>query len=546
MAVSAAETRDGANCGRNAARRLESPQDSTTLHHWYRGDTRFRIAPDRAAAGTAASRQQKDFPAMSSTTLAAAPLDLAPLEDPGAEARQLFAAQRVALARDGVPDLASRLAALDKLQAQIKKHRRAFAEAISADFGNRSAAESDLAEIITALNGIQHAKRHLAKWMKPQRRSVHWTFQPGTARVVYQPLGIVGIISPWNYPLMLSLAPICDALAAGNRVMLKPSELTPRVSTLLKRMLGEVFAPEQVAVVLGGADTAQEFSALAFDHLLFTGSTATGRHVMRAAAENLTPVTLELGGKSPVVLCRDYPLKKAARTIAIGKYLNAGQTCIAPDYALVPADLVESFAETFLAETRSLYPTIAGNPDYSSIVSDRHYRRLTGLIDSARAAGARVLQREDSAAAAERKLPPTVLLQTTGAMPVMQEEIFGPILPVVPYTDLDQAIQFINAGAKPLALYCFSNDHAIVEGVLARTTSGGVTVNGTLMHVAQDDLPFGGVGPSGIGAYHGHDGFIRLSHARAVFEISRFSALDRLAPPYGRFFKFVTGLLLGK
>ena len=478
--------------------------------------------------------------------LAAAPLAAMPADDPGAEAQRILDLQRAAVLRDGAPDLAQRLASLDKLQAQIKKHRRAFAEAISTDFGNRSAAESDLAEVMTALNGIKHAQKHLAKWMKPQRRAVHWTFKPNRARVVYQPLGVVGIISPWNYPLMLSLAPISDALAAGNRVILKPSELTPRVSALLKLMIEEVFPEDQVAVVLGGPDVAQAFSGLPFDHLLFTGSTAVGRHVMRAAADNLTPVTLELGGKSPVVVCRDYPLKKAARTIAIGKLLNAGQTCIAPDYALVPLDLAESFAEAFLAETRSLYPSIAGNADYSSIVSDRHYRRLVALIDGARAAGARVLQREDANAASERKLPPTVLLQTRPEMPVMQEEIFGPILPVVPYGDLDQAIQLINSGPKPLALYCFSNDHAVVEGVVNRTSSGGVTVNGTLMHVAQDDLPFGGVGPSGMGAYHGHDGFLRLSHARAVFEISRFSSLDRLAPPYGRFFKFVTGMLLGK
>jgi coniferyl-aldehyde dehydrogenase len=478
--------------------------------------------------------------------IAAAPLVATPIEDPGAEAQRILDAQRAAVARDGVPDLAARLASLDKLAGQIKKHRHAFAEAISTDFGNRSAAESDLAEVMTALNGIKHAQKHLAKWMKPQRRAVHWTFKPNRAHVVYQPLGVVGVISPWNYPLMLSLAPISDALAAGNRVMLKPSELTPRVSALLELMIEEVFPEDQVAVVLGGPEVAQAFSALPFDHLLFTGSTAVGRHVMRAAADNLTPVTLELGGKSPVVVCRDYPLKKAARTIAIGKLLNAGQTCIAPDYALVPFDLAESFAEAFLAETRSLYPSIAGNADYSSIVSDRHYRRLVALIDGARAAGARVLQREDEGAAAERKLPPTVLLQTRPEMPVMQEEIFGPILPVVPYGDLDQAIQLINRGPKPLALYCFSNDHAVVDGVVNRTSSGGVTVNGTLMHVAQDDLPFGGIGPSGMGAYHGHDGFLRLSHARAVFEISRFSSLDRLAPPYGRFFKFVTGLLLGK
>jgi coniferyl-aldehyde dehydrogenase len=483
---------------------------------------------------------------MSPPTLAAAALDPIASFDPGAEVQRIYDSQLAALQRDGVPDLASRLAALDVLEAQIKLRRRAFAEAVSADFGNRSAAESDLAEIMTALNGIRHTKRHLARWMKPQRRSVHWTFRPSKAKVVYQPLGIIGIISPWNYPLLLALSPLADALAAGNRAMLKPSELTPRVSALLKEMIGEAFPEDRVAVVLGGPDTAKAFSGLPFDHLLFTGSTAIGRHVMRAASDNLTPVTLELGGKSPVVVCRDYPLKKAARMIAIGKLLNAGQTCIAPDYALVPADLAKSFADAFLAESRTLYPTIAGNPDYSSIVSDRHYRRLLGLLDSACAGGAQVIQRDDPAAAAERKLPPTVVLQTKPDMPVMQEEIFGPILPIVPYANLDQAIAVINSGPKPLALYCFSTEPSVVEGVVSRTSSGGVTVNGTLMHVAQDDLPFGGVGPSGTGAYHGHDGFLRFSHARAVFEISRLNVLDRLAPPYGRFFKFVTGLLLGK
>ncbi|HVJ56032.1 MAG TPA: coniferyl aldehyde dehydrogenase [Aliidongia sp.] len=467
-------------------------------------------------------------------------------EDPGVEARRLLAMQRAAAAREGTPSYQARMAALDLLQKQIRKYRRPFAEAVSADFGTRSPAESDLAEIITALSGIQHTKRHLARWMKPQRRSVHWTFQPGKARVIYQPLGVVGVISPWNYPLLLSLGPIADALAAGNRVMLKPSEFTPRTSALLQQMLSEIFPIERVAVVQGGPDVAQSFAGLPFDHLLFTGSTEIGRRVMRAAADNLTPVTLELGGKSPVILCRDYPLKKAARMIALGKFLNAGQTCIAPDYALVPADLTETFAEAMIEETRSLYPAIAGNSDYSSIVSDRHYRRLRGLIDNARAAGARIIEREDKGAELERKLPPTVILGATPEMQVMREEIFGPILPVLPYADLDQAIAHVNAGDRPLALYCFSNDHTIVDGVLARTVSGGVTVNGTLMHCAQDDLPFGGVGPSGTGAYHGRDGFIRLSHARAVFEIGRLSALDRLAPPYGKFFKLVTGFLLGK
>jgi coniferyl-aldehyde dehydrogenase len=467
-------------------------------------------------------------------------------EDPGAEARGLLEAQRAAALRDGVPSCQARLDALDTLQKQVREYRRPFAEAISADFGSRSPAESDLAEIMTVLSGIRHIQRHLARWMKPQRRSVHWTFQPGKARIIYQPLGVVGVISPWNYPLMLSLGPLADALGAGNRVIVKPSEFTPRTSTLLQKMVAEIFPADQVAVVLGGPDLAAEFSRLPFDHLLFTGSTAVGRHVMRAAADNLTPVTLELGGKSPVIVCRDYPLKKAARTVAIGKFLNAGQTCIAPDYALVPADLTETFAEAVIAQTRRLYPAIAGNSDYTSIVSDRHYRRLRDLIESALAMGARVMTREDKAAETERKLPPTVILDATAAMPVMQEEIFGPILPIIPYADLDQAISHVNAGPKPLALYCFSNDRAAVETILARTSSGGVTVNGTLVHCAQDDLPFGGVGPSGTGAYHGRDGFIRLSHARSVFEIGRLSALERLAPPYGLLFKFITGRLIGK
>ena len=435
---------------------------------------------------------------------------------------------------------------LARLRKVIVENENRFEQAISADFGHRSPTETSIAEILLVLGEIRHARANLRQWMAPQHIATQLQFWPARNRLMPQPLGVVGIIAPWNYPLQLTLAPAVGALAAGNRVLIKPSELAPRFAALLKETIAGKFDPAELAVTDIDGDIAQAFAALPFDHLIFTGSTRVGRRVAAAAGRNLTPVTLELGGKSPVIIDRSANLEEAAERVAYAKLLNAGQTCIAPDYALVPADLVESFAEAFLAETRSLYPTIAGNPDYSSIVSDRHYRRLVSLVDGARAAGARVLQREDSAAAAERKLPPTVLLQTTPDMPVMQEEIFGPILPVVPYTDLDQAIQLINGGPRPLALYCFSNDHAVVDGVLNRTVSGGVTVNGTLMHVAQDDLPFGGVGPSGTGAYHGHDGFLRFSHARAVFEISRFSSLDRLAPPYGRFFKFVTGLLLGK
>jgi coniferyl-aldehyde dehydrogenase len=462
------------------------------------------------------------------------------------EAERIFALQRAAVAEQGAPPHGERIAALAALHGLIKTHRRVLVETVSADFGNRAAAETELGELMPLINGIRHVRRNLARWMKPQRRKAGFAFRPASARVVHQPLGVVGVLAPWNYPLYLTLGPLVDALAAGNRVMLKPSELTPRTAQLLKTLLGELFAEDRVAVVTGGPEVAAQFSALGFDHLLFTGSTRIGRQVMAAAAATLTPVTLELGGKSPVVLCRDYPLKKAARAIAIGKFFNAGQTCVAPDYALVPADLADVFAEAVIEAAAELYPTIAGNPDYSSIIADRHYRRLMGMIEEARQGGARLVQRPDDRAASERKIPPAVLLGARADSAVLREEIFGPILPILTYDDLDHAIRLINARPKPLALYCFSTDAAKVEGVLQRTSSGGATINGTLLHAAQEDLPFGGIGESGMGAYHGRDGFQRLSHARAVLELGRFTLSDRIAAPYGRLTRIATRLLLGK
>jgi len=462
------------------------------------------------------------------------------------EAERIFALQRAAVAERGVPTYEERIAALDALLGLIQAHRRALVETVSADFGNRARAETELGELMPLTNAIKHVRRHLKQWMKPQRRGVGLAFQPAHAQVVYQPLGVVGVLAPWNYPILLTLGPIVDALAAGNRVMLKPSELTPRTSALLKSLLANIFPEDRVGLVAGGAEVAAQFSALGFDHLLFTGSTRVGREVMAAAAPHLTPVTLELGGKSPVVLCRDYSLAKAAKTIAIGKLFNAGQTCVAPDYVLVPADLLDAFAKAFIAATSELYPTLSGNADYSSIIGDRHYQRLAAMVDEARAAGARVMERTDPGALAERKFPPTVLIGAPEDTTVMREEIFGPILPIVPYHDLDQAIQWINARPKPLALYCFSTDPAHVERVLVHTSSGGVTVNGTVLHVAQADLPFGGVGESGIGAYHGREGFVRLSHARAILKLGRFNMADRIAAPYGRLTELTTRLLLGR
>ncbi|MGJ3701275.1 coniferyl aldehyde dehydrogenase [Variovorax sp. AFSI2.2] len=461
------------------------------------------------------------------------------------EACRIFALQRAAVQQQGAPTYQERMAALEALFGSVKQHRHELAASICADFGNRSSAETDFGEIMPVLNSIKHARKHLKGWMKPVRRSVGMAFRPASARIVYQPLGVVGVLAPWNYPLTLTLVPLVEALAAGNRVMIKPSELTPSTSKLLAALLSKIFPEDRVAVILGGSDVAGRFSTLPFDHLFFTGSTSVGRSVMTAASANLTPVTLELGGKSPVVVCRDYPLKKAARLIAIGKLFNGGQSCVAPDYVLAPEDQVDAFAKAFLEAAAEMYPRVAGNADYTSVISDRHHRRLVDMIEDARSAGARVLQHDDTRAAGERKVPPTVLLGVPTNAMAMREEIFGPILPVIGYRDIQQAIELINARPKPLALYCFSNDHRAIDAVLDNTRSGGVTVNGTLLHATQEDLPFGGVGESGTGAYHGRDGFIRLSHARGVMTLSPFNKSDLVAAPYGKLSRFVARLFLG-
>ncbi|WP_313131798.1 coniferyl aldehyde dehydrogenase, partial [Stutzerimonas nitrititolerans] len=374
--------------------------------------------------------------------------------------------------------------------------------------------------------------RRLRKWMKPSRRSVGLAFQPASARVLYQPLGVVGIIVPWNYPLYLAIGPLIGALAAGNRVMLKMSESTPATGQLLKDLLAQVFTEDQVAVVLGEADVGIAFSRLPFDHLLFTGSTSIGRQVMRAAADNLTPVTLELGGKSPAIVSAGVPLEDAAERIAFGKTLNAGQTCVAPDYVLVPKDRLEGFVEAYRQVIQRFYPQLSDNPDYTSIINPRQYARLQDYLDDAQTRGARLLPLFEQGQA--RRMPHHLLLNVTDEMRVMQDEIFGPLLPVVPYDDLQQALAYVNARPRPLALYYFGYDKAEQQAVLENTHSGGVCLNDTLLHVAQDDLPFGGVGPSGMGHYHGHEGFLTFSKAKGVFVKQRFNAARMIYPPYGK------------
>nr|WP_243667224.1 coniferyl aldehyde dehydrogenase [Pseudomonas brassicae] len=446
----------------------------------------------------------------------------------------LFEQQRQAFAGLPMAPLAQRLQWLKSLRRMLLEQQGALLEAINQDFSARSADETLLAELMPSVQGIRHAERHLAGWMKPARRRVGLAFQPASARVLYQPLGVVGVIVPWNYPLFLAMGPLTAALAAGNRVMLKLSEATPATGALLKRLLGEVFPQDLVSVVLGEAEVGEAFSRLPFDHLLFTGATSIGRHVMAAAAQNLTPVTLELGGKSPAIVSAHVPLAHAAERIAFGKTLNAGQTCVAPDYVLVPRARLDAFVSAYRQAVLRFYPQVRDNPDYSAIINARHLARLEGYLQDARAKGATVLDLYPGEARAGRRLPPQVLLQVDDTMQVMQDEIFGPLLPVVPYDSLAEALAYVARRPRPLALYYFGYERAEQQRVLEQTHSGGVCLNDTLLQVAQDDLPFGGVGPSGMGNYHGHEGFKTFSHARAVFAKQRVNAARLIYPPYGK------------
>jgi coniferyl-aldehyde dehydrogenase len=434
------------------------------------------------------------------------------------------------------PALAERLDRLARLRAAISANESRFSHAISADFGHRSVTETTIAETMLVLGEVKHAAKHLKGWMAPQRIATALQFLPAKNRLIPQPLGVVGIIAPWNYPLQLTLAPAVAALAAGNRVMIKPSELVPRFSALLREVISAKFDATEMMVTGIDNELSQAFAALPFDHLMFTGSTRVGRLVAEAAGRNLTPVTLELGGKSPAIVDRSADLDQAAERIAYGKLLNAGQTCIAPDYALVPEASVQDFAGRLQSHMRRMYGTEPDNKDYTSIVSDRHYARLEALVADAAEQGAQVLQParpDDPAWKSKRKFPPTILVGATPNMTVMQEEIFGPLLPIVATNGTADAIAWINEHDRPLALYWFGKDDAARDEVLARTVSGGVTINDCLFHFTQINQPMGGVGASGTGAYHGEWGFRNLSKLKPVFYRSPFNRLADLYPPYG-------------
>jgi coniferyl-aldehyde dehydrogenase len=452
---------------------------------------------------------------------------------------------RTAHAADPMPSWEARAKRLRALETMLREQRDAFAAAISADFGQRPSEETELLECFPSLSGIRHALRHGRRWMRPRRSLAALAFLPARNVLTPQPLGVIGIIVPWNYPLYLAVGPLVDALAAGNRVMVKMSEFTPRFSALFAEQMARYFQPDEVLVVIGDAAVAQAFSALPFDHLLFTGSTAVGRHVMRAAAANLTPVTLELGGKSPAIIGPGARFDNAVERILFGKLVNAGQTCIAPDYVLLPRARMAEFVDAAKRVTARLYPQLEHSTQYASIVSDRQYQRLVALRDSALAAGALVHPLSEAADDPTRRLlPPQLLSEVNDGMGVMQEEIFGPLLPLLPYDSLDEAIAYVAAHPHPLALYLFEQDRALVDQVLARTVAGGVSLNDTLYHIAQHNLPFGGVGASGMGGYHGEAGFRTFSHLKPVFKQARFNGAGLLNPPYGARFRRMLELLL--
>ena len=448
--------------------------------------------------------------------------------------QELFSRQKEAYRKAPMPSADQRIGHLKALKNITIKYQDQLAAAVNEDFSCRSKDETLLAEILTSVEGINMAIKKTRKWMKPSKRGVGMLFAPAKNEVRYQPLGVVGIIVPWNYPIFLAIGPLVAALAAGNRAMIKMSEFTPKLNKVFKAMIAEVFEENRVCIIEGEADAAIAFTEQPFDHILFTGSTTVGRFVMAAAAKNLTPVTLELGGKSPAIVSDKIPMKDAAERICFGKSMNAGQTCVAPDYILVPKAKEKEFIEAYKKAFSKMYPTLKDNDDYTAIISDRQHQRLTNLLTDAEQKGAKLttINPANEDLSVGRKLAPVIMQNLKHDMTIADEEIFGPILPIIAYDNIDEAIDYVNDRPRPLALYYFGYDKPEQDYVLDNTHSGGVSVNDTLMHLAQEDMPFGGVGDSGMGHYHGHEGFITFSKAKAVHRKSRLSTGSLAYPPY--------------
>jgi coniferyl-aldehyde dehydrogenase len=462
-------------------------------------------------------------------------------------AARIFAAQRDAFQAAPYPSARQRRLKIKTLKRQISRYQDVLADAISRDFGFRAPTESKMLDLLGSMLEANHAISHLKRWMKPSRRATELLFVSNSLSVTYQPKGVVGVITPWNFPVYLAIGPLVAALAAGNRVMIKMPEITPATNAILARLLREVFAEDEVALFGAELTDPNVFTALPFNHIVFTGSPRVGKMVMRAASNNLTPVTLELGGKSPAVVARDYPLADAAKRIAHGKSVNCGQICVSPDYALVPRERLDAFVSGVRQSFLSLYGEgVEGSSDYTWVVNQPHLERINGLLEDARARGATIIACATHEAGS-RQVPLHIVTNCTADMRIMKEELFGPILPIVPYDTMDDAIAFINAGDRPLALYCFSRNAKQRQDLLRRTHSGGVTINDWGWHVVNHDAPFGGVGNSGMGTYHGVEGFRELSHAKTVFKRHRLFPIDLFYPPYGNFVqRLALRLFLGR
>ena len=454
---------------------------------------------------------------------------------------RILESQRRAFTEARPEPLSVRRDRIKRAMSILSEHGESLAEAMNSDFGSRSYEGSMMTDIVSTIGFGKYCLKNLDHWAAPDKRSVRFPLglMGAKAEVRYEPKGVIGIMSPWNFPVNLSFGPLMQVLAAGNRAMIKPSEFTPATSERMRELVSDAFAEDEVTVVTGGPDVAQAFSALPFDHRVFTGSTETGRKVMEAAAKNLVPVTLELGGKSPTIIGKGADLTRAGERIALGKMLNAGQICLAPDYLLVPEDQEEGVVAAVQLGVHEMYPTLLDNEDYTAIISDKHFERLKGLVEDAKAKGAEAIEvnpgKESFSSANTRKMPLTILRNVTDDMKAMQEEIFGPVLPVKTYKAVDEAIDYINGRDRPLGLYYFGSSSSEREKVLERTISGGVTVNDVIFHVSMDDMPFGGVGPSGIGSYHGPEGFREFSHARSVYTQPKIdiAKLAGMKPPYG-------------
>lgn len=455
---------------------------------------------------------------------------------------QVLARQRAAFTAAMPEPMAVRRDRIDRAIALLVDHKDAFAKAVSADFGHRSVEQTLMTDIMPSVGALKHAKKHFEAWSRNEKRKAMFPLGllGARAEVIYQPKGVVGVIAPWNFPVGMVMVPMAGILAAGNRAMIKPSEFTERVAAVFAEVVPQYFAEEEMAVFTGGVDIGTAFSKLAFDHLIFTGATSVGKHIMRAAADNLVPVTLELGGKSPTFIGRSADKAKAGSRIAMGKMMNAGQICLAPDYLLVAKDQEGDVIESVKNGVAEMYPTLLANDDYTSVVNGRNFERLQGYLADAKEKGAELIEvnpaGEDFKSSNGNKMPLTILRNVNDDMKVMQEEIFGPILPVMTYDTIDSAIDYVNSHDRPLGLYYFGQDKAEEQKVLSRTISGGVTVNDVLFHNAMEDLPFGGVGPSGMGSYHGLDGFRTFSHARAVYRQPGIDVgkLSGFKPPYGK------------